>query len=41
MRNLMKYETLITEIIDYIIVIKMNRPEKLNAWNPTMGKELT
>ncbi len=37
----MKYETLLTEIIDYIIVIKMNRPEKLNAWNPTMGKELT
>lgn len=37
----MKYETIITETIDTIQVLKMNRPEKLNAWNPLMGRELT
>ena len=37
----MKYETIVTEKIDTIQVLKMNRPEKLNAWNPLMGRELT
>tara|TARA_S200000501_G_scaffold367829_1_gene404716 strand:+ start:1108 stop:1905 length:798 start_codon:yes stop_codon:yes gene_type:complete len=36
----MKYETLLTEIIDTVQILKMNRPEKLNAWNPLMGEEI-
>ena len=30
----MKYETLLTDIINSVQIIKMNRPEKLNAWIP-------
>ena len=37
----MKYETLLTEIINSVQIIKMNRPEKLNAWIPLMGQEMT
>lgn len=37
----MQYETLLTEIINSVQIIKMNRPEKLNAWIPLMGQEMT
>ena len=37
----MKYETLLTDIINSVQIIKMNRPEKLNAWIPLMGQEMT
>ena len=36
----MSYETILTEIIDSVCVITMNRPERLNAWTYRMGSEL-
>ncbi len=36
----MSYETILTEIIDTVCVITMNRPERLNAWTYRMGSEL-
>jgi 2-(1,2-epoxy-1,2-dihydrophenyl)acetyl-CoA isomerase len=36
----MSYETILTENIDSVCVITMNRPERLNAWTYQMGGEL-
>jgi len=34
------YETILTGVVDDVLVITMNRPEKLNAWTPKMGLEM-
>jgi enoyl-CoA hydratase/carnithine racemase len=34
------YETILTDVVDDVLVITMNRPEKLNAWTPKMGLEM-
>ena len=36
----MSYETILTEDVDGVRVISMNRPERLNAWTPYMGGEI-
>lgn len=36
----MAYETILTEVIDGVCIITMNRPERLNAWTYKMGGEL-
>lgn len=36
----MSYETILTENMDGVCVITMNRPERLNAWTYQMGGEL-
>lgn len=36
----MSYATILTEEVDGILVIAMNRPDRLNAWTPEMGAEL-
>ena len=36
----MNYETIILDEKDHIVTITLNRPEKLNAFNPTMYEEL-
>ena len=36
----MAYEQITTELTDRVLVITLNRPERLNAWTPTMGDEL-
>jgi len=36
----MSYETILTENRDGVLVITMNRPERLNAWTRQMGGEL-
>ena len=34
------YATILTEVVDDVLTITMNRPDKLNAWTPTMGAEM-
>lgn len=34
------YDTILTSVTDDVLIITMNRPEKLNAWTPTMGAEM-
>ena len=37
----MTYETILVEVVDSVSVMTMNRPERLNAWTPKMGAELS
>ena len=37
----MAYETILTDLVDGVLVLTMNRPERLNAWTYQMGAELT
>jgi enoyl-CoA hydratase/carnithine racemase len=36
----MEHEQITTEVADGVLTITLNRPERLNAWTPTMGREL-
>jgi enoyl-CoA hydratase/carnithine racemase len=36
----MDFEQIITELADGVLTITLNRPERLNAWTGTMGREL-
>jgi enoyl-CoA hydratase/carnithine racemase len=36
----MSYEQITTETADGVLTITLNRPDRLNAWTPTMGEEL-
>jgi enoyl-CoA hydratase/carnithine racemase len=36
----MAYEQIRAEITDHVLTITLNRPERLNAWTPTMMEEL-
>jgi enoyl-CoA hydratase len=36
----MAYETLIVEIEDYVALIRLNRPDAMNALNSTLMREL-
>ena len=35
-RSTMSYEQITTDIAEGVLTITMNRPERLNAWTPTM-----
>ena len=37
----MAYETILVDTVDSVRVLTMNRPERLNAWTPKMGAELS
>ena len=36
----MAFEQIIAELEDHVLTITLNRPDRLNAWTPTMGREL-
>ena len=36
----MTFEQITTDLADGILTITLNRPERLNAWTATMGREL-
>jgi enoyl-CoA hydratase/carnithine racemase len=36
----MELEQICTEVADRVLTITLNRPDRLNAWTPTMGSEL-
>jgi enoyl-CoA hydratase/carnithine racemase len=40
MRAMNDFEQITTEVQDRILTITLNRPERLNAWTATMGREL-
>src|SRR3954468_24338377 len=37
----MEYEQILREQRDDVVLLTLNRPEKLNAWTPRMSAELT
>lgn len=37
----MSYETILVDTLDGVMTITLNRPERLNAWTPQMGAELS
>ena len=37
----MAYEAILVDVVDSVSVLTMNRPERLNAWTPKMGAELS
>ena len=37
----MSYETILTDVQDGVLVLTLNRPERLNAWTYQMGAELS
>src|SRR5256885_16999895 len=36
----MKFEQILYEVEDHVLTITLNRPDRLNAFTPTMGREL-
>src|SRR5271165_4233282 len=34
------FEQITTDVRENVLTITLNRPERLNAWTPTMGREL-
>ena len=36
----MSYEQIATEVADHVLTITLNRPDRLNAYTQTMGREL-
>ena len=36
----MSYETVLYEVADGVALITLNRPERLNAWNPQLARDL-
>jgi enoyl-CoA hydratase/carnithine racemase len=36
----MDYEQILTDLAEGILTVTLNRPDRLNAWTPTMGREL-
>ena len=36
----MSFEQISTEVLDGVMTVTLNRPERLNAWTATMGREL-
>jgi enoyl-CoA hydratase/carnithine racemase len=36
----MAFEQITTEVSEHVLTITLNRPERLNAWTPTMAREL-
>ena len=36
----MNFEQILTEVSGGVLTITLNRPDRLNAWTPTMGREL-
>jgi enoyl-CoA hydratase/carnithine racemase len=36
----MAFEQISTEVANHVLTITLNRPDRLNAWTPTMGREL-
>ena len=36
----MEFEQILTQVDDGVMTITLNRPDRLNAWTATMGREL-
>ena len=36
----MEFEQILYEVDDHVLTITLNRPDRLNAFTPTMGREL-
>ena len=36
----MDFEEIRYDVVDHVLTITLNRPERLNAFTPTMGREL-
>jgi enoyl-CoA hydratase/carnithine racemase len=36
----MNYSSIQYELIDHVAIVRLSRPDRLNAWTPTMGEEL-
>jgi enoyl-CoA hydratase/carnithine racemase len=34
------FEQITTDLADHVLTVTLNRPDRLNAWTPTMGREL-